>query len=1675
MMLVMVLAFSQTSMAQRFTDNLDRGLVAVPTGSAGNSSSNLVSWRRLANEYYNVTYNLYKNGSRVASNLTTTTYADASSATSTTRYQVAAVVNGVEQTQSTAVTPWTQYVYKIGDNRYPTAYLDIDLATVYDRTGADVTANYQPNDAEMADLDGDGQLEIIIKRLNTVDAAGIYLETSKEFVVLDAYDVNWQTGAVTLMWRIDCGPNMASMNSTEINIIAYDWDEDGKAEVVLRGADNMIVYGTDGKTQLYTIGDMLVNTRNEMTSHTNSQYAWTHTGAEYLIYMNGQTGALYQKTDYPLKRLESGESNEKSAWGDNYGHRSTKHFLGAPVLDGRNASLFLARGIYTRHKMIAMDLDRGSHQWTERWRWNNNSKSSPWYGQGNHNYVIADVDEDGRDEIVYGSMVIDDNGKGLSTTGLGHGDAMHVSDFNPWRKGLEVFACNEEKPNMNYRDATTSEILYRSTGSSDDGRGLMANFSNDYPGAQGRSVHTNVISSASYSEIAGMEGDSYINWGDLNYRIYWDGDLCSEILNSPGTAREAKVEKPGTGRLFTSSGCNMNNDSKNNPCFQGDIIGDWREEIVVRRGTGLRVYTTGLNTNYSLPSLWFDHQYRQAMVWQMMAYNQPPHLSYFLGEMEDITIAPPPLTTRGRTEVSDGGSITASNNGQHVLLCDAASVGIASAGVSPEVITVNVNAVVSGNDNNSNITTNVKTTQLGFGSDKGDISGTARLVKQGNGQLNLTAREFSYSGATDIWGGTLRFRGTLTNSDVWMNRHTSFFSGATIKKSLTMEYGSTLYPTDGDVSNASTASYGTTTVGTLNLHEGARIVLQLDPANSKFDQLNIGTLNIRKRSGEAWEKYGPKLLKPVIEIQALSSLSNTTYVLGTLDAIGEGELSDIILEGAGGDSELSFEGGKLVLKAGSEKVTAPVISGDGKVKTVTPGESSLGSDVSVYYTTTASANPVVEGTKLDKSYVKMPNETTYYFYSVSSGGAVSAPVEVYFDGWVTETYPFQQWAGEGYTKLNTSGVAFNNGSSDYYYTTSVSNNSGDSYSLNNRFGLISNSSNFWMRNDSKAVGLVNNNGTDRWFGIMHLNPGNKFSIKMTGAFYFRNSNVYIESDNNKTLVKSIAAGTEQKGDKLESDVVYVVAENAGNDCNVLLSDYESWPVISSITVYVPATEETISEPAIKVLASNGGIRTIGITPGAGNQGTAATETYYTTDGSDPSDESNAARNLYIEPFEVKASCTVKAVSYIIDEPSTTASVAVEAGSPLTLVEPYFTKVGYADGVFDVTIGSNQSSLAAAPSEIIYYYAVNGGETMRFGEGTTIKVVGGSTLTAYAVAEGYNESEPVELVVDVMPIFSDVWSIDFTTITSTSYSDTKLGDYTVLKDNNNALLNENFGVPGTGETNSNAYIHNGGLYMQFSGYRSIAVQANEGQYVRIVTNGTVNGTSAGLQSTNLTYGNCYIYKVTSTGINTISLARYSVIYSVEVLDVLTSVSKTITDAGWATYCSPYPLDFRNAIANLTQAYIVTGIESNGTTLKLLAVNGTVPAGTGVLLQGKGDCQIPVISYITDNVDDNKLVGVLEQKVMEPSSIYVLLQENGVTGFYRNNKTFTVGAQTAYLPCDFGTANSRFYSLFGETTGIDDAAINNKEENNKVFYNLSGQRFNKPVKGLYIVNGKKVVIK
>ena len=366
-------------------------------------------------------------------------------------------------------------------------------------------------------MDGDGELEILMKFDNLSEMEQSYPKNGptingKVTNEYSIFEVLKQDG--TRLWWVNCGPNMGDFQNNEQNIVAYDWDGDGKAEAVMRAADGTVIHMANGET--YTVGNSSVNVRGTTGGGVN----WfVTTDGEYLVYMNGETGEPYQCIPYPLKRLEAGE-NIETAWNNRWdgGHRCSKHFFGAPYLDGRKPSIFLARGIYTRHKMIAYDVDPETHNLVVRWTWYNNT-NGPWKGQGYHNYAIADVDMDGRDEIVFGSMVIDDNGKGLSTTGLGHGDAEHVGDLNPYIHGLEIYACLEENSGNNYRDATTSKIYHRFIAGSDDGRAMAGNFCNDFPGSLGCSAREGAISTITGEAVSGL-GTTGVN---TNFRIYWDG------------------------------------------------------------------------------------------------------------------------------------------------------------------------------------------------------------------------------------------------------------------------------------------------------------------------------------------------------------------------------------------------------------------------------------------------------------------------------------------------------------------------------------------------------------------------------------------------------------------------------------------------------------------------------------------------------------------------------------------------------------------------------------------------------------------------------------------------------------------------------------------------------------------------------------------------------------------------------------------------------------------------------------------------------------------------------------------------------------------------------------------------------------------------------------------------
>ena len=888
-LLSILLSLALNANAQRVIDKLDRGVVAVKT-----TSGVFVSWRIQSDEYYDVTYNLYRNGSLVAENLTTSNYTDAGGDTSCS-YTVEAVKHGVKQSKSAAATPWA--------NSY------LEITPQHDKS---ITSILVPNDACCADVDGDGQVEILLKYDNQSEINASFPRDGHngEYSIFECLKLDG-----TVLWWVNCGPNMGDFQNNEQNIVAYDWDLDGKAEAIMRAADGTTIHAADGKT--YVIGDASKNYRAATGGGTN----WfMHEGAEYLVYMNGATGVPYVTMDYPLKRLENGETDLNAAWGDGYGHRSSKYFFGAPYLDGRKPSIFLGRGIYTRHKFIAYDVDPKTHQLTERWRWTNNRAGSPWYGQGYHNYAIVDVDWDGRDEIVWGSMVIDDNGKGLSTTGLGHGDAQHHGDFNPYVHGQEGFFCNEDRPFNNYRDLTTSKLYYRAEGSNDDGRSMAGNFCNSYPGAMGLSARDEAISCVTNGYVSGLTKNNVTQ----NMRIYWDDDLCEETFNYiNGKNTAGGIYKYGKGLIETLNGSLTNNDTKGTPCYQGDIFGDWREEVIMRTGNNrIRIYTTTIETPWRNYSLWYDHQYRNAMVWQMCGYNQPPHASYFLGELEGITAAPPALTMEGRTEIANGGTI--SNKDEEVITCETNDMTInITDGATPYLYIDNAPSWVQGSAPSEatsasyNITYQYYTHTL----QGGGFGGTTRVVKQGDGILVYPEKDMVYSGKTDVWAGTLNLNGSIANSPLWLNRLTNLNTPAKAitVKSLTADYGSTTTIGGDDAIGTLTAT------DSLKMGFGSRMKIDLYSEGNKADQIKTAKLIVETKD---W-KNGPQYKQPVIEFSCHfangeEKLAVGKYQLGTISTI-EGDVANLKIEGiAKVKATLTIENGKLILNVEGTREAADV-------------------------------------------------------------------------------------------------------------------------------------------------------------------------------------------------------------------------------------------------------------------------------------------------------------------------------------------------------------------------------------------------------------------------------------------------------------------------------------------------------------------------------------------------------------------------------------------------------------------------------------------------------------------------------------------------------------------------------------------------------------------------------
>lgn len=848
----LILAGTTHLQAQRQMENLGRGLLAVKV-----STGVFVSWRVLGTEWKDVSYNLYRSGVKVndepiggASN-----FLD-ESGTTDSEYYVRAITGGAEQDPSDTVGVWQH--------------------SWYDLPVREIPGNYELNDASVGDLDGDGQYEIVVKRISP-DMS----EDPQYTHLLEAYRLDG-----TWMWTIDYGPNRLA--DKQLNFIVYDLDGDGKAEVVAKSSEGTV----DGTGTVIgdVDGDGILNYRYSALSDEVTE------GPEFLSVYDGATGKELVRTDYiPRDPL--------SQWGlpgqtpTQLAHRAENVMMAVIYANGRTPALVMCRGIYHRTKMVA--LDYRDETLTELWHFDSNDWPVGFRGQGNHNLSVADVDDDGRDEIVYGSMTVDDDGTGLYGTGLGHGDALHVSDMDPDRPGLEVWQAHENGPHYGgtYRDAATGEVLIQYFGNRDMGRACAGDITADYPGYE--------LWGATECPIYSCHGDVLGPTNvPVNFMVWWDGDLLREFLDHAWLGADAGV---GIGTiskyngseavpLLTANGTYTTNYTKGNPCLSADILGDWREEVIWRTtdNKALRIYTTTYATPYRICTLMHDPQYRLAIAWQNNAYNQPPHPGYFIGAGMDS--APPPPMIRGMLEWNggstwdEGSTLAWLKDGNSAYFSDGDRVLFDLKPGAADTV------VLQGALRPSGVRVFASTDYTFNG--PGSITGSTGLLKAGSGVLALnTVNDFT--GLTAVWDGGLLVEGGLTGhvnvkKFAWAGGTGSYGGGMTLEKRSGLIVGTkgladTLFVSGG-----------------LDIRDRATVHFDLSADSSGTTSLN----DIIILDGDLTISGGP-----VIEVGVLGdSLQRGRYTLVAYSGSFSGQLDGLEVRGVEGIPwELDASGGALTI------------------------------------------------------------------------------------------------------------------------------------------------------------------------------------------------------------------------------------------------------------------------------------------------------------------------------------------------------------------------------------------------------------------------------------------------------------------------------------------------------------------------------------------------------------------------------------------------------------------------------------------------------------------------------------------------------------------------------------------------------------------------------------------
>lgn len=588
-------------------EKLSRGLVGIPT-----EKGMYLSWRMLLDDAENISFDVYRS-------------TEGGKEKKLNRSSIQKTTNFMDETVD--FQKENRWILKSGKkvlgewrnekgNTKPYLSVPIRRPASVMLDGKEYT--FSANDCSVGDLDGDGEYEIVVKWMPSLTKLPPQKGLSGK-TYLDAYKMEG-----TFLWRIDLGYNIRSGAPTT-NFLVFDFDGDGCAELCCKTGDGTV----DGVGKI--IGDAKADWRTWDKS--SPMYGKIVDGPEYISVFEGKTGRVldtkeYIPTRYPLDGWGGIGGN---CGNDNTGSRSDRFTAGVALLDGKTPSPVMVRGWYGRTVVVAWTFTNGELK--HLWSFDSAQPGLEAYsGMGNHSVTVADFDNDGFDEVCVGAMTVDHDGKGLFSTGLRHGDALHAGKLIPSRKGLQVFGVHENEgnheivkrtPAVAMFDGATGEIIWQDGFGEDAGRGVAADIDPRYEGAECWCNYGGLRKADNGEIITDHKPNS------CNFTLYWDADPLAELLDHVSISKW-NWETETTDLLLKAEGVVSNNGSKGNPCLSGDILGDWREEVIwaSQEQNELRIYSTTIPANDRKPTLMSDRQYRLAIAWQNVAYNQPPHTSY---------------------------------------------------------------------------------------------------------------------------------------------------------------------------------------------------------------------------------------------------------------------------------------------------------------------------------------------------------------------------------------------------------------------------------------------------------------------------------------------------------------------------------------------------------------------------------------------------------------------------------------------------------------------------------------------------------------------------------------------------------------------------------------------------------------------------------------------------------------------------------------------------------------------------------------------------------------------------------------------------------------------------------------------------------------------------------------